>query len=108
MAAGWLATEWGTVSQTQVDVAILGGGPGCYEAALVAAQLGARVAVVDDGLTTAGSVLQAIAAVEQIGAEVAAVICIVDRLEGARERLTPKYNFLPIFTIRDFGIEPLA
>ena len=51
MAAGWLATEWGTVSQTQVDVAILGGGPGGYEAALVAAQLGARVAVVEaDGL----------------------------------------------------------
>jgi orotate phosphoribosyltransferase len=67
---------------------------------------GARVAVVDDVLTTAGSVLQAIAAVEQAGAEVAAVVCIVDRLEGARERLTPKYNFRPIFTIRDFGIEP--
>jgi len=68
---------------------------------------GARVAVVDDVLTTAGSVVQAIAAVEQAGAEVVAVICIVDRLEGARERLTPKYNFLPIFTIRDFGIEPV-
>jgi dihydrolipoamide dehydrogenase len=39
------------VSQSQVDVAILGGGPGGYEAALVAAQLGARVAVVEaDGL----------------------------------------------------------
>jgi orotate phosphoribosyltransferase len=67
---------------------------------------GARVAVVDDVLTTAGSVVQAITAVEEAGAEVVAVICIVDRLEGARERLTPRYNFLPIFTIRDFGIEP--
>jgi orotate phosphoribosyltransferase len=66
----------------------------------------ARVAVVDDVLTTAGSVVQAIEAVEKAGAEVVAVVCIVDRLEGARERLTPKYNFLPIFTIRDFGIEP--
>jgi NAD(P)H dehydrogenase (quinone) len=47
----WLATEWGSVSQRQVDVAILGGGPGGYEAALVAAQLGARVTVVEaDGL----------------------------------------------------------
>jgi hypothetical protein len=27
-------------------------------------------------------------------------------LEGARERLTPRYRYLPIFTIRDFGIEP--
>jgi orotate phosphoribosyltransferase len=67
---------------------------------------GARVAVVDDVLTTAGSVVQAIEAVELAGAEVVVVVCIVDRLEGARERLTPKYNFLPIFTIRDFGIEP--
>jgi dihydrolipoamide dehydrogenase len=35
------------VSQPRADVAILGGGPGGYEAALVAAQLGARVTVVE-------------------------------------------------------------
>jgi len=35
------------VSQSRADVAILGGGPGGYEAALVAAQLGARVTVVE-------------------------------------------------------------
>src|SRR5215471_11803926 len=41
----------GTVSQTRADVVILGGGPGGYEAALVAAQLGAQVTVVEaDGL----------------------------------------------------------
>jgi dihydrolipoamide dehydrogenase len=39
------------VSQTQTRIAIIGGGPGGYEAALVAAQLGAEVTVVDtDGL----------------------------------------------------------
>jgi dihydrolipoamide dehydrogenase len=39
------------VEQPPADVAILGGGPGGYEAALVAAQLGARVTVVEaDGL----------------------------------------------------------
>jgi dihydrolipoamide dehydrogenase len=39
------------VNQPRADVAILGGGPGGYEAALVAAQLGARVTVVEaDGL----------------------------------------------------------
>ncbi len=39
------------MSQPRADVAILGGGPGGYEAALVAAQLGARVTVVEaDGL----------------------------------------------------------
>ena len=66
----------------------------------------ARVAMVDDVLTTGGSVLQAITEVEKAGATVAAVICIVDRLEGARALLTPKYNYLPLYTIRDFGIEP--
>jgi orotate phosphoribosyltransferase len=67
---------------------------------------GSRVAMLDDVLTTGGSVMQAITEVEKIGAEVAAVICIVDRLEGARELLAPRYNYLPIFTIHDFGIEP--
>ncbi len=67
---------------------------------------GFRVGMLDDVLTTGGSVLQAITEVERIGAAVSAVICIVDRLEGARELLAPRYNYLPIFTIRDFGIEP--
>jgi orotate phosphoribosyltransferase len=67
---------------------------------------GWRVAVIDDVFTQGGSVLQAIGEVEKVGAVVVAVICIVDRLEGARERLTPKYNYMPIFTLRDFGIEP--
>jgi orotate phosphoribosyltransferase len=67
---------------------------------------GFRVGMLDDVLTTGGSVLQAIAEVERIGAQVVAVVCIVDRLEGAREAIAPRYNYLPIFTIRDFGIEP--
>ena len=40
-------TEWGTVSQPRARVAIIGGGPGGYGAALVAAQLGADVTVVE-------------------------------------------------------------
>jgi orotate phosphoribosyltransferase len=66
---------------------------------------GDQVAIVEDVLTTGGSVLQAIREVERLDARIAAVICIVDRLEGAREALG-HYDFLPIFTIRDFGIEP--
>lgn len=69
-------------------------------------QPGFRVAVIDDVFTQGTSVLQAITEVERLGAEVVAVCCIVDRLEGARERLAPRYQYLPIFTIRDFGIEP--
>ena len=65
---------------------------------------GMRVAVIDDVFTQGTSVLQAITEVERVGAEVVAVSCIVDRLEGARERLAGRYRYLPIFTISDFGI----
>ena len=61
------------------------------------------VAVIDDVLTTGGSVLQAIEEVERLGAKVARVVCIVDRLQGAREALA-KYDCRPLFTIADFGI----
>jgi len=64
---------------------------------------GDRVVVIDDVLTTGGSVLQAIAEVEELGATVARVVCVVDRLQGAREALAG-YDFRPLFTIRDFGI----
>jgi orotate phosphoribosyltransferase len=68
-------------------------------------QSGMRVAVLDDVLTTGGSALQAVAEIEKAGAIIVAIVCIVDRLEGAREAIGGKYDFRPIFTIRDFGIE---
>jgi orotate phosphoribosyltransferase len=64
---------------------------------------GDSVVVIDDVLTTGGSVLQAIRAVEQLGAKVERVVCVVDRLQGAREALA-EYDFRPLFTIEDFGI----
>ncbi len=69
-------------------------------------QPGWRVALLEDVVTTGGSVMQAVTEVELAGGHVVAVACIVDRLEGAQDLLAPRYNFLPIFTIRDFGIEP--
>ena len=66
---------------------------------------GDKVVVIDDVLTTGGSVVQAIAAAEALGATVVRVVCICDRLQGARETLG-KYDFRPLFTVRDFGIEP--
>jgi orotate phosphoribosyltransferase len=66
---------------------------------------GDTVVVIDDVLTTGGSVVKAIAAVEAAGATVARIVCICDRLQGARQALA-KYDFRPLFTIRDFGIEP--
>jgi orotate phosphoribosyltransferase len=69
---------------------------------------GWRVAIVDDVLTTGSSALQAVEVVEAAGAQVVAVVCIVDRLQGAREAIAPRYHYVPLFTIRDFGIEPPA
>jgi orotate phosphoribosyltransferase len=66
---------------------------------------GDRVAVVDDVLTTGESVVQAIQAVEARAAMVARVVCIVDRLQGAAERLA-NYDFRPLFTIRNLGLDP--
>src|SRR5262249_61874052 len=65
---------------------------------------GYRVVVVDDVFTSGGSVDQAIGEAEKVGAEVNAVSCIVDRLEGARERLAQRFRHLPIFTTVAFGI----
>jgi orotate phosphoribosyltransferase len=76
----------------------------CVEGRVTA---GDRVVIVDDVLTTGESVVQAIEAVEAIGAKVVRVVCIVDRLQGARERLAV-YDFRPLFTIQDLGIEPAA
>jgi orotate phosphoribosyltransferase len=68
---------------------------------------GARVVVVEDVLTSGGSVLDAIRKVEDAGGQVVRVIGIVDRLQGARETLEGAgYEFTPIFTREDLGLPP--
>jgi orotate phosphoribosyltransferase len=64
---------------------------------------GDRVAILDDVLTTGESALRAVKAVEEAGGVVSRVVCIVDRLQGAREKLAG-YEFRPLFTLRDLGI----
>ena len=66
---------------------------------------GDRVVVVDDVLTTGGSALQAVRAVEAVGATVVRVVCVCDRLQGAADTLAG-YDFRPLFTVRDLGIDP--
>jgi len=46
---------------------------------------GKRVAVVEDVTTTGGSAIKAVQQIKAAGAEVACVITIVDRLEGAKD-----------------------
>jgi len=64
---------------------------------------GDRVVVVEDVITTGGSVLKAIHAIEATKAKVVKVICLVDRDEGAAAKLEP-YHYSPIFSLSDLGV----
>ncbi len=48
---------------------------------------GDRVAIVEDVITTGGSTLKAIEAVEGFGLDIAGVVALVDRQEGGKERI---------------------
>ncbi len=63
---------------------------------------GDQVVVVDDVVTTGGSTLQAIAAVEAEGGKVAFVLALVDRREGGRENIEAKgHKVVSFFTRGD-------
>jgi orotate phosphoribosyltransferase len=63
---------------------------------------GTKVAIIDGTMTTGGSVLNAIEAVEKMGCQVARVILLIDRLEGGRDKIQSKgYDFAAVFTKDD-------
>jgi len=65
---------------------------------------GSRVAIVDDVITTGGSVRKAIEAVEAANCKVAKVIVIVDRHEGGSDQLKDKgYDFTAIIDLWPSG-----
>lgn len=62
-------------------------------------EAGTPVAVLEDTTTTGGSLLKALAAIEESGLVVAQVITVVDREEGAREALAAAgYELTPLTT----------
>lgn len=66
-------------------------------------QKGHLVVVIDDVITTGGSTLQAIEAVENAGGRVAFVLVLVDREEGGREAIEKRgHKVVAIFTRTDF------
>lgn len=68
-----------------------------------ALQPGDRVVVVDDVITTGGSIIKAIEAVREVGGEVVKAIALVDRLEGGTETIEAMgIKVDPIYTIKDF------
>jgi orotate phosphoribosyltransferase len=61
---------------------------------------GSRVVIVDDVLTTGGSVLKAIEAVEAAKCKVVKVIVLVDRREGGSDRLKKEgYDFTALLSV---------
>lgn len=66
---------------------------------------GQRVVVVDDVITTGGSVIKAVEAVRAIGCKVVKAIALVDRQEGGTQTLEEMgVPVEPIFTAADFGL----
>lgn len=64
---------------------------------------GARVALLEDVITTGGSTIAAAGKLRDAGYEVAAVVALVDRLEGGREAVeAAKLPMIALFTRRDF------
>ena len=60
---------------------------------------GMRVAVLEDVVTTGGSLLTACERVAAAGLEITGVYCVLDRLEGGRERLRDAgYSLTALFT----------
>lgn len=63
---------------------------------------GKRVIVVEDVITTGGSVLSAIQAIREAGADILEMICIVDREQGATELLSKgDLRFTSLFRISE-------
>ena len=63
---------------------------------------GDSVVIIDDVITTGGSTLQAIDAVQAEGGKVAFVVVLVDREEGGRQRIEERgIPVIPILTRRD-------
>jgi len=63
---------------------------------------GLSVAVVDDVVTSGGSLLQAATAAKENGAKVAITTALVDRGEGATQLLEEAgFSFKPVFTIKE-------
>ena len=64
---------------------------------------GAKLAIVEDTVTTGGSTLRAAKAVQEAGFEVAGVVAVVDRLEGAAEAIRDAgFPFTALYDRTDF------
>ncbi|MBC7333543.1 MAG: orotate phosphoribosyltransferase [Actinobacteria bacterium] len=67
---------------------------------------GDKVAIVDDVVTTGGSILKAIEKVKEYDCKIVKIISIVDRNSGLENKLKDQgYTYEPIFCLKDLGID---
>lgn len=67
---------------------------------------GDRVVFVEDVATTGGQALEAVGVLREAGADVRAIICTIDRQEGARENVEGAgVRFEALFTKTDLGVD---
>ncbi|MCC7387923.1 MAG: orotate phosphoribosyltransferase [Phycisphaerales bacterium] len=67
---------------------------------------GDRVVFVEDVATTGGQALEAVGVLREAGADVRAIVCTIDRQEGARENVEGAgVRFEALFTKADLGID---
>tara|TARA_Y100000589_G_scaffold321352_1_gene352597 strand:- start:47560 stop:48099 length:540 start_codon:yes stop_codon:yes gene_type:complete len=65
-----------------------------------------KVVILEDVATTGGQVIEAARTIEEQGAEVVAIIAVIDRQEGAREAVEAAgYAFDALFTVAELGVE---
>jgi orotate phosphoribosyltransferase len=66
-----------------------------------------KVVIIDDVITTGGSIIKAIDAVRAVGCQVLLAICVLDRQAGAAQTLERmEVPYLPLVTLEDLGIKP--
>ncbi|MDP7030423.1 MAG: orotate phosphoribosyltransferase [Phycisphaerales bacterium] len=70
-------------------------------------EAGDHIVLIEDVATTGGQVLEAAADLAETGGVVTTIIAVVDRMQGARERIEAAgYAFTALFTVEDLGIDP--
>jgi len=66
---------------------------------------GEKVLLVEDIATTGGQVLEAARVLADAGAVVTKIVCTIDRMEGAREKIVSAgYRFEALLSTKDLGI----
>ncbi|MFH0810364.1 MAG: orotate phosphoribosyltransferase [Pseudomonadota bacterium] len=79
-----------------------GHGTGAWLEGAASLPAGAGVALLEDVITTGGSVLRAAERCEARGLKVVGVVALVDRQEGGAEEVSKRYPFRALFTKQDF------